>query len=273
MFEFGDFQYSVGKDGNARIEKYRGGASALKIPGEIDGGSVTAIGDDAFSGCSNLAIVTIPDSVTAIGAGAFAYCTNLTSITISDSVTFIGGGAFVGIGGSIEVSPNHPVFGILSDGLVDKNEKILIWYPASKAGGHYAIPDGITAVGAWVFMGCSNLASITIPDSVTAIGAATFGRCANLTSITIPDGVTAIGDEAFSYCANLTSITIPDSVTVIGDEAFSYCTNLTSITIPDSVTAIGDGAFDECPPGLVIQTSPNAYAAEYALDYNINVMF
>ncbi|MCM1295425.1 MAG: leucine-rich repeat domain-containing protein [Muribaculaceae bacterium] len=57
-------------------------------------GSVTAIGDGAFHGCTSLTSITIPNSVTSIGNSAFYYCTSLTSITIPNSVTFIDVAAF-----------------------------------------------------------------------------------------------------------------------------------------------------------------------------------
>ncbi len=67
-------------------------------------GSVTSIGNGAFSECSKLTSVTIPDSVTSIGVYAFSGCSGLTSITIPDSVTSIGNGAFSDCSGLTSVT-------------------------------------------------------------------------------------------------------------------------------------------------------------------------
>ncbi len=57
--------------------------------------TVTAIGENAFSGLDGLTSIDIPNSVTSIGAGAFAFCFDLTGdLTIPNSVTTIGSGAF-----------------------------------------------------------------------------------------------------------------------------------------------------------------------------------
>jgi len=59
--------------------------------------SVTSIGNYAFSHCSGLTSVTIPNSVTSIGGFAFYGCTGLTSVTIGSGVTSIGNHAFDGV--------------------------------------------------------------------------------------------------------------------------------------------------------------------------------
>ena len=67
------------------------GLSSITIPN-----SVTCIGNSAFKGCLGLSTITIPNSVTSIGSSAFSGCSALTSISIPESVTSIGGAAFDG---------------------------------------------------------------------------------------------------------------------------------------------------------------------------------
>ena len=50
----------------------------LDVPNEIYGLPVLAIGDSAFSGCSSLESIDLPDSVTTIADEAFDGCPSLT---------------------------------------------------------------------------------------------------------------------------------------------------------------------------------------------------
>lgn len=81
------------------VKYSKDGRKLLKAPQELKEcysikEGVRIICDKAFSMCSSLAEVVIPNSVTSIGGGAFFKCTSLISIFIPDSVTSIGNGAF-----------------------------------------------------------------------------------------------------------------------------------------------------------------------------------
>ena len=103
----------------------------------------------AFSGCSGLTSITIPDSVTSIGDYAFRGCSSLTSVTIPDSVTSIGDYAFYECSGLTSIT----------------------------------IPDSVTSIGDYAFYECSGLTSVTIGNGVTSIGWSAFDGCSDLTAI------------------------------------------------------------------------------------------
>lgn len=166
----------------------------------------------AFSGCSSLTSITLPNSVTSIGAYAFNGCSSLKSIAIPNGVTAIKDNVFYGCSSLKNIT----------------------------------IPDSVTSIGPYSFYNCRHLTSITIPDSVLNIYGSTFYNCINLTSITIPNSLTSIYWSTFSNCSALTSIIIPNSVTKIGSSAFSGCRGLMSITIGTNVTNIEPSVFEQC---------------------------
>ncbi len=207
---------------------------------------VTSIGQSAFSGCSGLTSITIPNSVTSIGGSAFYDCSGLTSITIPHSVTSIGSSAFAGCFCLTSITIPHSVTSIGSSA-----------FSACTALTSVTIPNSVTSIGYSAFKNCFCLTSITLPESVTSIGFSLFAGCSALTSITIPESVTSIEDYAFEGCAGLTSITIPNSVTNIGERAFFGCSGLTSVTIGNSVKSIGRYVFYGCT-ALTSVTIPNS---------------
>ncbi|MBR3439473.1 MAG: leucine-rich repeat protein, partial [Clostridia bacterium] len=70
------------------------GSNRSVIP---NNGSVTSIGNSAFSGCKTITSIVIPDGVTSIGDSAFGGCDQLTSITIPASVMNIGKRVYQGL--------------------------------------------------------------------------------------------------------------------------------------------------------------------------------
>ena len=249
--------------------------------------SVTGIGEWAFSYCSQLTSITIPENITSMGYSVFAECTSLTSIqwnATNVNSFFCGDGPFDGLnreqitsfvfGENVKHIPSCICLGMT-------NLTSII------------IPNSVTSIGEWAFKetgvyndeanwengvlyidNCliSAKESISgdyiIKEGTRLIASSAFYGCSSLTSITIPQSVTTIGEQAFAYCFSLTSVTIPNSVTSIGNYAFNNCSSLTSVTIPNSVTTIGSYAFHYCS-SLTSVTIPNSVTTigSYAFYY------
>ena len=105
--------------------------------------NVTYIDSNAFRGCTNLALTSLPSGVTYIGGGVFQGCTNLALTVLPDGITSIGSNAFNGC----------------------TNLALTV------------LPDGITSIGAYTFSGCTNLALTSLPSGVTYIGGSAFNGC------------------------------------------------------------------------------------------------
>jgi hypothetical protein len=187
------------------LTKYNGNEKSVIIPN-----TVTTIGDEAFSGNTNLTSVTIPASVTSIGENIFWSCTNLTDINVE------AGNSMYSSSGGV---------------LLDKSGKLLLLCPNGK--GAFTIPSSVTTIKPRAFDRCNRLTSVTIPNSITSIGDYAFYNATGLKSVTIPSSVTSIGDSAFAQ-SGLTSVTIPASVTTIGQSAFQS-SHLTSVTFAGSI--------------------------------------
>lgn len=89
-----DLYYKVTDAGEIEITGCKADATSVEIPAEIDGKSVTSIGKWAFSDCTSLAEIIIPEGVTSIEGAVFQKCTSLTEITIPNGVNSIMGYTF-----------------------------------------------------------------------------------------------------------------------------------------------------------------------------------
>ncbi len=209
--------------------------------------SLIRIDEGAFGACSSLAAVTIPNGVRSIGNEAFYYCLGLTDVTIPKSVTSIGYGPFYDCANlsSITVDAGNSAYKSEDGVLFTKNGAALIQYPCGKSG-DYAIPAGVTSIGAEAFADCYDLTGVTFPESVTRIEADAFAWCERLTSAILPPNVTYIGECAFEGCGLTGALTLPDVLRSVENGAFSGCAGLTDVTIPVSVTRIGNDAFADC---------------------------
>ena len=90
------------------IAKYDNYSNDVVIPSVVTHNyadyNVEAIAVSAFSGCTSLTSITIPNSVTSIGNNAFYDCSSLTSVTLGGKIESIGRRAFSGCAALNEIT-------------------------------------------------------------------------------------------------------------------------------------------------------------------------
>ena len=279
-FTVGNLNYSLNDDGvSVTVIGHVDGTNAtgeLVIPDFVEyytaSYTVTAIADNAFSGCSGLmGSLFIPETVTSIGQYAFNNCNGFTGLlSIGNTVNTIGERAFNGCSGFT---------------------------------GSLTIPNSVNHIGHYAFAGCSGFSdTLTIGTSLSSTGQKVFSNCSGFTTLVYnavdcnllmnlyQDGdnvicVTSGNYPSFYYyhnysfsqdhwlygCNSLTTVVIgenvqripycfleslstivgnlviPETVTTIRSLAFQGCGGLTgSLTIPTNVTTIGNNAFANC---------------------------
>ena len=203
---------------------------------------ITKIPAQAFAKSKIKGSLTIPNSVTTIGEEAFSNCTELKgSLTLSNSLKTIGNGAFYNcnrLNGSLTIPNTVTTIGISAFGL------------CTGFNGSLTIPNSVTTIGSSAFSNCQGFkGDLTIPRSITTIEAGTFSSCFGFNgNLTIPNSVTTIGNSAFYQCSGFKGdLTIPNSVTTIGVGAFMQCTGFKgNLKLSNSVKTIGNNAFRIC---------------------------
>ena len=188
-----DFEYDLNQAGDGVIiQKYKGTATAVVIPTEIEDFPVVRVDgylkdefhdyfdtytdhtdyvykmteasrkvESAFVN-TNVTSIIFPDSVTEIGIGCCANCTSLQKVILPKNL---------------------------------KTIDTLLFYKC-KALKQIILPDGIKTIGKGSFY-ASNLESIKIPDSVERIESLAFTYCAALKQIILPNGIKTIDKASF----------------------------------------------------------------------------
>ena len=163
----GNIRYRIGDRQASVISVVSKNVPYIVIPNEINGMRVTSIEDDAFSGCTSLTKITLPNGVIHIGNRAFFNCRMLVSITLPNSVISIGTGAF------------HNCYSLAK----------------------VTMPTFLVNIAADTFHNCRSLVSINVPVGVTSIGERAFSGCKSLTDIILPETVMRISSNAFEGCS------------------------------------------------------------------------
>ena len=239
--------------------------------------SLKKIGNNAFSGCSSLKKITLPNGIEEMGFGAFQD-SGLTQANIPKSLVKNCGCAFRGTPFEKTLEKESPGdFVIFNDVLLYKyfgrNENAVIpegiesicdrAFETARNTKTVEIPESVRYIND--AFECSSVESLIIPDTVDMESGMSFGSCYKLKKITLPDKMTKIPSSAFSECVSLESIQLPESMRVIGSHAFYRCESLERIVIPKSVEEIESYAFGECKAlkEVIIEGSPRIDEAAF----------
>ena len=213
-------------DSTATLCGYIGNMAKLELPQQYKNCNY-AIAAGAFKNNSSIQSITIPNSITAIGSDAFNGCSglkeviNLSVVQVDKSIaTYVinapkgyieGATVFADING-VKTQCGYigesafNVDGIYYNVLQNDRSTVAVVSNPNKYSGNIVIPESVNYQGATF--------------KVVSIGKFAFTECKSLTGITIPNSVTSIGDRAFYETYALRSIIIPSSVTSIGNNIF-----------------------------------------------------
>ena len=277
--------YTVRDDGSAMITdyagKFTGGEYEFSIPAEINGHTVTAIGDGALRDSSAKIVgITLPSTIKEIGSRAI-YGRYLKYLKLNDGLEVIKDYAIdcgdeletLVIPESVKYIGNEAIGGkALNNITMPKNLEYMgkrIFYGTAFDKDENNRTDGIQYHGQYLIAGIRiGYAEINNPDpsaptlnkqiheweavgdteireGTTLMGAEAFGM-SDITSVKLPSTLKSISKLGFYWCKNLNNVVIPGNVKEIGDNAFSWCENLSNLTISEGVEHIGEMAFFRC---------------------------
>ncbi len=216
-------------------------------------GNLKTIGEYAFSKCSGLTSLVIPESIENMGEYAFAELYNLKNLTVSGELdTYALMGYAVSRLESLTLTGGYIRGGtktIMSDGDVYYNS-----LPARNAK-KVVISEGVTQIGEHAFYDCSAIEQISFPSTLRIIEENAFENCDGLTNIAFRGDLITIDESAFKACKKLSKVSLPDGLQTIGEEAFSYCRELTDINLPQSLKTIGANCFESCFKAQIVDIS------------------
>lgn len=193
-----------------------------------------AINDYAFSGCTALVTLNLPENLGTLDSYAFKGCTALTTVNFVANAKFI--------------TPET------TEGGTD---------PAPAA---YDPAGLVTTIGDGAFMDCTSLTTITLPYFIARIGNSAFENCTALATFTTMDGADSktaalrtIGDRAFFGNTSLNNVDVNTTkgVNTIGVSAFENCGQLATINL-SGVTRFAEGVFRNAKALKSVTMSANA---------------
>lgn len=232
-------------------DRFFKGCTSLVSPNAFTG--VTSVGESAFEGCTAVQSLSFDDSLSNIGTKAFQNCTALESVHIPDSVTSLSAAAFRNDVSLTEFQMPERLYTVSASAFSGCTSlKTVTWSKylqtieanafENTALTEIIFPESLTRIGAYAFAGIGTLESIVLPENLNTIGSAAFSDT-GIQTLKLPKSVTTLGNGAWMNCAALREVQWEAALTKIPVNTFEHCTALTQIELPDGIVEIGARAF------------------------------
>lgn len=232
-------------------DRFFKGCTSLVSPNAFTG--VTSVGESAFEGCTAVQSLSFDDSLSNIGTKAFQNCTALESVHIPDSVTSLSAAAFRNDVSLTEFQMPERLYTVSASAFSGCTSlKTVTWSKylqtieanafENTALTEIIFPESLTRIGAYAFAGIGTLESIVLPENLNTIGSSAFSGT-GIQTLKLPKSVTTLGNGAWMNCAALREVQWDAAVTKIPASTFEHCTALTQIELPDGIVEIGARAF------------------------------
>ena len=160
-----------------------------------------SIGDGAFSGCTGLVDLRLPDTLQSIGHEAFKGCTGLVELHLPVTLQSIGHQAFYGCTGIVDLQ----------------------------------LPDTLQSIGFRAFCSCTSIVVVHLPATLQSVVFRAFRGCTGIVDLHLPATLQSIGEEAFYGCTGIVDLQLPDTLQSIGEWAFDGCTGIVTLQLPDTL--------------------------------------
>lgn len=233
----GEWGYLPAENNGIVLTAYKGTKAHVQVPAEVDGRSVTALGEGLFARNQYIESVSVPEGVQRLlGEKAFYFCANLKRVELPASLTDLGDGNPFSDCMALEeivLAEDHPAFRMENGVLFEADGSRLICYPPALSDESYTVPAGTQLIEARAFSCAAYLKQVQLPAGLQEIGSGAFYSCIQLEAMDIPEGVTSI-DGAFASCLKLREVKLPASIAAFGENPFADCSRLETVQIDDA---------------------------------------
>lgn len=248
------------------VAELSGGIGGMKLR-SVDLGNIRALGQAVFKDCVLIESITLPDSLLSIGQEAFSGCSRLAVIKGGQNIKELGDYCFKDCVELYDLSTLEQSVTVINQNSLENTG----WYYEKPSGPVYfgsnaytykgsmpkntvlSLKEGTTAVtDGYIFdllpltphnvanFSQENLVGVVLPASCKRVGIYAFSNCPNVRSIEL--GGTMLVDEMAFNNTSCETIVLPDSMRFVGNNAFSTPT-LKSIHLNDGLRVLDQGAF------------------------------